>query len=323
MYRPPCRDILRVVELVKEYTGHVYDVELSPSTPRSSVGSSVHDAVILRRDSNPNAPSQFIPKLEEDGQFHSHRGYIRHADIIGKGVREVVETTQGKRYRIHVPTLAEYVTLRRRHVTPIYPADANLIVSLLDIHADRSIRDDKLEILEAGTGQGSLTLHLARAIHGANPPTPYIPEVPHADDGGATAAAVQSTEYTEWRQSRNAIIHSVEVSPKYSYLARHVVYGFRHGLYYPDVDFHTSDVSQWLDTHANLHGRNTAAFLSHAILDLPSSELHLPRVAQALHPDGALLTFNPSITQVMACAAHVKAESLPLVLARVLELGLP
>lgn len=60
----------------------------------------------------------------------------------------------------------------------IYPADANTIVSLLDINLPRPGEDPAadaappFEILEAGTGHGALTMHLARAIHGANPAVP-------------------------------------------------------------------------------------------------------------------------------------------------------
>lgn len=61
----------------------------------------------------------------------------------------------------------------------MYPADANLIISLLDIHPpidpEVHTRNGPLEIFEAGTGHGALTLYLARAIHGLNPPPPPLP----------------------------------------------------------------------------------------------------------------------------------------------------
>ncbi|KAI7540611.1 hypothetical protein KC317_g17147, partial [Hortaea werneckii] len=62
-------------------------------------------------------------------------------------------------------------------------------------------------------------------------------------------------------------------------------------------------------------------FLSHAFLDLPGAEEHLSSVAQALRTDGTLIIFNPSITQIMASFSKVKEDGLPLVLDRVIELG--
>jgi tRNA (adenine57-N1/adenine58-N1)-methyltransferase catalytic subunit len=64
----------------------------------------------------------------------------------------------------------------------VYPADANLIVSLLDIHPrDDGVIDEPFEIFEAGTGHGALTLHLARAIHGLNPASPPLPPTSSSD----------------------------------------------------------------------------------------------------------------------------------------------
>ena len=64
----------------------------------------------------------------------------------------------------------EWAVLSTDRFVQIYPRDASLIVSKLDLHPDRDpnqrtpeASSDRLEILEAGTGMGGLTLHLARA----------------------------------------------------------------------------------------------------------------------------------------------------------------
>ncbi|KAI9823913.1 MAG: hypothetical protein M1832_002231 [Thelocarpon impressellum] len=217
--------------------------------------------------------------------------------------------------------------MRTRQVTPIYPADANLIVSLLDLHMSRPSSDPEhpLEILEAGTGHGSLTLHLARAIHAANTTPPCAPQVQWGrtpDEIGAvpeddTEECSQRLAYAAWARTRNAKIHTVDASAQYSAFAQGVVHGFRQGLYYPHVDFHKGDVSAWLTSSS----RPNTTFLAHAILDLPSSHTHLRTVARALHTDGALLAFNPSVSQIGECVRRIRAEKLPLALERVLELG--
>ena len=203
-----------------------------------------------------------------------------------------------------------------------------------------------LEILEAGTGHGALTLHLARAIHGANP-SPVLPpnRVGSQEDITPLFAAVSSPTATEsskhepeaedveagsalqaHRSQRKAIIHTVDASRDYSNYACKIVNGFQHGRYSGDVDFYVGDVSEWINHQMEIRGLNHAgpsdnAFLSHVTLDLPDSHLHIEKAASALYVDGSLLVFNPSISQIMKCVRLIKQLKLPLELDRVLELG--
>ena len=161
-----------------------------------------------------------------------------------------------------------------------------------------------LEILEAGTGHGALTLYLARAIHAANPPA--------------------STKEKDLQ--RGAIIHSLEISQRHSEHAKQIVEGFRRGIYINDVDFHVSDVSKWIDNRIFAREQEQGEpsdqkFLSHVILDLPSSHSHIEKAASVLHTHGNLLIFNPSVTQINACVQLIKDKSVSLTLDRVLELG--
>jgi tRNA A58 N-methylase Trm61 len=220
--------------------------------------------------------------------------------------RTVKSTKAPTEYRIHNVTLEDYVLLSRRLVTPIYPADANLIVNLLDLHPETSNcgpDEPKLEILEAGTGHGALTLYLSRAVHAANARSRDL-----HNDGDEDA-----------NNHRRAIIHTIDVSPKFSTYAQAVVEGFRKGMYSRNVDFHVGDVSDWVK--AAQEARGTKTFLSHAFLDLPSAENHVETVADALETDGTLIAFNPSITQIIECATKVKNLNVPLDLDRVVELG--
>ena len=278
------------------------------------------DIVLLREKLNRSAPPILTRPLKAGKQVQSHRGIITHDDLIGKRVRDVVTTTFtqkngpsekiGTEYRLHEVKLEEYVRLSKRLVTPVYPADARLIVELLDLHPTSSHESDadsneKLELLEAGTGHGALTLYLSRAIHGANHRSAQTPSTTESVEDGKC-------------DRRHAVIHTLDVSEKYSLHARGVVKGFRHGLYYPNVDFHVSDVSYW--TKDQLSSRSNVPFLSHAILDLPNSDLHLEQVAKALRVDGTLVVFNPSITQITQCATKIREDGIPLELERVVEL---
>jgi tRNA A58 N-methylase Trm61 len=202
--------------------------------------------------------------------------------------------------------LEDYVLLSRRLVTPIYPADANLIVNLLDLHPDASdegSNEPKLEILEAGTGHGALTLHLSRAIHAAN----------------ANVRGLHEEGNEDAKSRRRAIIHTIDVSPKFSAHAETVVAGFRRGMYLRNVDFYVGDVSEWVKQAQEARGVKT--FLSHAFLDLPSADAHVETVSEALETNGTLIAFNPSITQIIDCATQIKNQEIPLDLDRVVELG--
>ena len=115
------------------------------------------------------------------------------------------------------------------------------------------------------------------------------------------------------------MLHTVEASAPYSAAARRILHGFRNALYFPHVDFHVGDVSGWAEDQ--LRHRGGKPFLAHAVLDMPSSHAHLAAVGRALLADGALIAFNPSVTQIAACVRSIKENNLPLVLETVLELG--
>ncbi|KAE8148307.1 adenine-N(1)--methyltransferase [Aspergillus avenaceus] len=282
------------------------------------------------------------------------RGYLLHENIIGRRVREKLQAQKGPEYRLTLPTLDEYVALTPRLVTPIYAADANLIVSLLDIHVAPSAEGEEahapLEILESGTGHGSLTLHLARAIQAANsnpPPLPipsqiqYLhgrpvrpdekPETEKSDSQNEqpTVDPIQQ-QWDDWRVQRKAVIHTVDVSPKFSAHAEKVVRGFRRGLYAGNVDFYVGHVENWISEQKRLRAptgllnrtqKSAEPFLSYAILDMPSAHQRIPHVAPILKENGVLTVFMPSITQIGDCVDLIRREKLPFILEKVVELG--
>ncbi|MCJ1316527.1 hypothetical protein MMC15_001848 [Xylographa vitiligo] len=311
----------------------------------------VGDRLILRMKEDLSR-ELFTKPLKHGKTVQSKWGSIPHDSLIGKSARDIVASSTAREFQLHIPTLDEYVTLTPRLVTPVYPADANLIVSLLDLHVVpyQSASDERpLEILEAGTGHGSLTLHLARAINGANPVPPVqssedfeIPQKEVLEDGSSPGLESMRNEVSAevlvntkgstalasggWRVSRRAVIHTVDISATYSQHAEGVVRGFRQGMYAANVDFHVANVSEWIDEQFKLRNvENLEAlrkpFLSHAILDLPGSHDHIGQVASALHTDGILIVFNPSLTQILDCVKYIIAEEVPLWLDKVVELG--
>jgi len=301
------------------------------------------DVVILRQKNNQDNTIVTKP-LNPANRISTHKGDISHADIIGKSPRDSVTSSAGHEYRIHTITLAEYVNLTRRLVTPvssdskchtclltdqiqIYPADANLIVSLFDFHPSAAETGEKIEVLEAGTGHGALTLHLSRAINGANSQAPKTAPVSELTEDISVAESVSGEQLPEsdnalaaWKASRKAVIHSIEISSKHSKHAAKIVAGYRHGLYADNVDFHVGDVSEWIESE-RARRDSEEPFLTHAFLDLPATHNHISAVASALQNDGTLIIFNPSITQILECIQKIKRENIPLFLDQTLELG--
>ncbi|RMZ72259.1 trna (adenine-n(1)-)-methyltransferase [Pyrenophora seminiperda CCB06] len=287
--------------------------------------------VVLLREKRDTHDGRLVT-LKATKSTHTHRGIVQHADVIGKEPRQIVQSSKGATYRVIEPTLAEYVRLTPRLVTPIYPSDTNLIVSLLDIHVDTPSpgleTEPPFEILEAGTGHGALTLHLSRAIHAANPPLPKTPSYTttteeESEDAvylGESMSDLGDSALVSWKQNRRAIIHTLDIHNKYSQHAKHIVQGFRHGIYSGNVDFHVGDVSDWI-ARQRASRKTDEPFLAHVFLDLPNANRHLANVAPVLHVNGLLAVFNPSITQIAECVKTIREQRMPYLLDQVVELG--
>lgn len=227
----------------------------------------------------------------------------------------------------------------------VYSNYAASIVSLLDIHPEpwtqkhssSGTQSPSLEILEAGTGHGSLTLHVARAIASANPPPlnamvpqvrPSDPERKERPEQAETQNILMET-WTEWKQTRRAVLHTVEKVTTNRYHAEKIVRGFRQGIYWPHVDFYAGDISAWIEGQmAGRRGRSwnplsnsQDEFLDYVLLDMPGVHNQLKHVHAAMRSGARLVVFAPSVTQIGDCARVIQEGSLPLTMEKVLELG--
>lgn len=59
----------------------------------------------------------------------------------------------------------------------------------------------------------------------------------------------------------------------------------------------------------------------HILLDLPGTHHYIMKAAQALKPDGVLVVFSPSVTQIAQCVEVIRKNKLPLSYDQVIELG--
>lgn len=90
-------------------------------------------------------------------EWHTHKGWISHDDLIGLPEGSVVSTTAGLKFTAFIPLLADYVLSMPRGATIVYPKDAAMIVGFADIYPGA-------RVLEAGVGSGALTISLLRAV---------------------------------------------------------------------------------------------------------------------------------------------------------------
>ena len=90
-------------------------------------------------------------------EWHTHKGWITHDDLIGMPEGSVVSTTAGLKFTAFKPLLADYVLTMPRGATIVYPKDAAMIIGVADIYPGA-------RVLEAGVGSGALTMSLLRAV---------------------------------------------------------------------------------------------------------------------------------------------------------------
>lgn len=98
---------------------------------------------------------RYLIDLEDGGEFHSHAGYVVHADIIGQAEGVVVESTKSSKYIVLRPTMEDFVVEMPRGAQVIYPKDLGPICIFADIGpGDR--------VFESGIGSGALSMTMLR-----------------------------------------------------------------------------------------------------------------------------------------------------------------
>ncbi|HWC14453.1 MAG TPA: tRNA (adenine-N1)-methyltransferase [Actinomycetota bacterium] len=100
---------------------------------------------------------RYLITLATGKQWHSHGGVLEHDELIGAPEGVSLKTSRGSKVVAFRPTLADYVLKMKRGAQVVYPKDIGLILVYADVHP-------RARVLEAGTGSGSLTLALSRAV---------------------------------------------------------------------------------------------------------------------------------------------------------------
>jgi limonene-1,2-epoxide hydrolase len=98
---------------------------------------------------------RYLLILKEGGEFHSHNGFVSHADIVGNHEGLIARSTRGSSYTVLRPTLEDFVVQMPRGAQVIYPKDLAPICMLADIGPG-------VRVFESGVGSGALSMTMLR-----------------------------------------------------------------------------------------------------------------------------------------------------------------
>jgi len=195
----------------------------------------------------------YMVKVEVRKSFHTHKGFIKLDDLIGKEFGETVQSSLGIEFTALKPSLTDYIMKSSRKTQITYPKDAALIVMFSGIGSGS-------RVVESGTGTGALTTALAHYVK---------PE-----------GRVYSYELREEFQ-KNAEKN----------LKRANLLDF--------VELKSGDVT------AGIEERDLDA----VVLDLAVPWLVVPHAYEALKPSGIIVSFSPTIDQVVKTTEALKENN--------------
>jgi tRNA (adenine57-N1/adenine58-N1)-methyltransferase len=100
---------------------------------------------------------EYLRTLRAGGRVALRGGHLAADDLIGRPEGRIVQTAKGEDFLMLRPTFAQLIPNLPRRAQVIYPKDIALILLWGDIGPG-------MDVLEAGTGPGALTMALLRAV---------------------------------------------------------------------------------------------------------------------------------------------------------------
>ena len=194
----------------------------------------------------------YLIQIHGEGRFHTHRGFVKFDDILGKKFGQSVQTNLGHRFFLLKPTVYDYVVKSLRSTQILYPKDIGLILIYAAVQPGS-------RVVEAGTGSGALTTALANVVR--------------------PSGKVYSYDIRTEFQKRAA-----------SNLKRAGLADF--------VELKEGDVTR------NIDEKDVDA----VVLDLATPWLAIPVAREALRGGGILVSFSPTIEQVIKTVSLLEAE---------------
>jgi tRNA (adenine57-N1/adenine58-N1)-methyltransferase catalytic subunit len=195
----------------------------------------------------------YMIKVQAGQTFHTHKGYIKFNDVIGKEYGTAITSSLGAQFTVLKPILTDYILKSTRNTQILYPKDAALIVMFSGIGPGS-------QVVESGTGTGALTTALAHYVK----PNGRIFSYDIREESPKTA---------EKNLKRSGLIDFVELKLK--------------------------DVTLGIDE------RDVDA----VVLDLAVPWLVVPHAYEALRPSGTIVSFSPTIDQVVKTVEALKEHN--------------
>jgi tRNA (adenine57-N1/adenine58-N1)-methyltransferase len=100
---------------------------------------------------------RFIVRLRPGEELHTHRGFIRYDDIVGRPLGSQVTSHLGHIFYLLRPSVHDLIMNARRESQIIYPKESGY--ALLKMNIVPGTR-----VIEAGTGSGAMTIALAQGV---------------------------------------------------------------------------------------------------------------------------------------------------------------
>ncbi|MGE5533084.1 MAG: tRNA (adenine-N1)-methyltransferase [Bacillota bacterium] len=201
-----------------------------------------------------DARRTYMIKMQAGQTFHTHKGYIKLDEVIGKEYGDPIRSSLGIYFTTLKPALTDYIMKSSRNTQIIYPKDAALIVMFSGIGPGS-------RVVESGTGTGSLTTALAHYV-------------------GSTGKIFTYELRSEFQKNAAKNLQR-------SKLIDH-------------VEMKSGDV-----TVTGYEERDVDA----VILDLAVPWLVVPHAYAALKPSGIIVSFSPTIDQVVKTTEALKENS--------------
>ena len=140
-------------------------------------------------------------------EWHTHKGWIVHDDLIGLSEGSVVSTSAGLQFTAFKPLLGDFVLSMPRGATIVYPKDAAMIIGVADVFPGA-------KVIEAGVGSAALSISLLRAIGPTGELTSFERREDFADIARENVRTYFGTVPTNWNLNIGSVQDS-SIDKKY------------------------------------------------------------------------------------------------------------